>query len=509
MNRWLAGAGIAVILAAAVLYAVLRINAPGPPAEAAVRLVPAEALAYVHLSTDPDRAQDREFLRRLGTFPAVRALRDRLTAGVGRDFDLVRDVRPWLGDEAAIALLDSGDRAANTLVLLRVRDRRRADEFLRRAVGAQGSAPYRGVEIKRFGPVSATFVSGFMAVGQDESVRAAIDRSQNRGPALDTAPGYRRATVGRARARSLDLYLAPDGVRRVLRPAGGFVGALGGLLDHDKLLGVAASAAHHDDGVRMRVRQSRSAGRGVGFRTELLDEVPRAAAGYAGLRGLDAVGRLFAPATAKALRRPLDGALRSAALDLDRDVLRPLRGEVAVSLTPGLPVPTFTLVAKTADERRTREALARLQQPLGELLAPPVEKDAPQPGFEQREVSGTTVFALRITPGVELSYAVAKGLLVVSTQADGVARVLGERASLREAEAFERAVGEVPDTAEAILFLDVGQLLSLAEQAGLTGDPAFQGVRDDLRRLRTAGTLVQADPDHPTDSTAEIFLELP
>jgi hypothetical protein len=48
----------------------------------------------------------------------------------------------------------------------------------------------------------------------------------------------------------------------------------------------------------------------------------------------------------------------------------------------------------------------------------------------------------------------------------------------------------------------------LGERTGLKAlsSPA---ARDDLGRIRAAGAVVKEDADEPTDTTAELFLEIP
>jgi hypothetical protein len=69
-------------------------------------------------------------------------------------------------------------------------------------------------------------------------------------------------------------------------------------------------------------------------------------------------------------------------------------------------------------------------------------------------------------------------------------------------------VGEVPESAESVLFLDLRQLLALGDETGLTTIPGLATARDDLRRVRAAGAVVRQDPDHPSDTTAELFLTI-
>ena len=74
---------------------------------------------------------------------------------------------------------------------------------------------------------------------------------------------------------------------------------------------------------------------------------------------------------------------------------------------------------------------------------------------------------------------------------------------------FEATIGRAPDRAESLVFIDLRQLLALGEQTGLTAIPGFATARDDLRRVGAAGAVVTEDPAHPSDTNAELFLEIP
>ena len=67
----------------------------------------------------------------------------------------------------------------------------------------------------------------------------------------------------------------------------------------------------------------------------------------------------------------------------------------------------------------------------------------------------------------------------------------------------------MPAEADSLVFLDLRQLLALGEQTGLTAIPGLATARDDLRRVRAAGAVVTEDPAHPSDTTAELFLQIP
>lgn len=467
-------------LVAALAVALLVLRGPAAPADEAVALVPGEALAYVHLSTDEGRDDDERLLATLRKLPAFANLRGSVERLFGRAFDFERDVRPWLGDEVGIALLDSGGPAANVLTLLAVRDEPKAQGLLTRAAGASAGVEHRGVVVRRFGGVAVAFVERFMAVGQEAAVKAAIDRSKGAGRPLRRAGEL-------PEARSLDAWIAPGGVRRVLRPQSGLLGALGRLLDSPALRGVALAVSAEEDGLRGHVRIARrTAPADRSFEPELIGRVPGDAAMYLGLGSLQDVAPLLSSA---------------ASLDLST-ALDPLQGEVAFSVTPALPVPEVTLITRTRDEAATREDLGRL---LGEIASriQPGEGPGQVPSIETRRIAGAQASVLVLGPDAELLFAVAGGRVVVSTSAAGIERALDGGRSLRDA---ERLHTKLPDEAEALTFLDLAQLLSLGDQVGLAGSQALDAVRDDLRRIRTVSAMAQREG---TDTTAELFFEIP
>ena len=147
---------------------------------------------------------------------------------------------------------------------------------------------------------------------------------------------------------------------------------------------------------------------------------PRDAAGFLALPGLDAMAALAERAGGAALLAGLEQALPPAAgLELD-DLLAPLDGEAALTVTAGRGrARSFTLTARTRDEASTRESLARLQGPVSERLG-----GGP---FAQRELRGADAFTLRVTPELEPSYAVSKGAVVASTASSGLEQLASAR----------------------------------------------------------------------------------
>jgi hypothetical protein len=367
-------AAVAVLALAAGLVCARRGGEAAAP-DTAARLVPADALAYVHLSTDPDRVADARLARYAAALPSVARLRDQVVAAVSpRAFDLERDVRPWLGDELAYAAVSPVD----SVVLAAVADRPGAEALVARVGNLSGAERYRGVRVLIAGPTALAFAGDFLAVGTEAAVRAVIDLEQGDGERLSDLPAYRRAMAGRPQARSLDAYASAAGVRQVLAPRDGLPGALGALLDRPGLTAVGASLSAEPRGVRARVRLAGGAPRDAAFEPVLLERVPERAAAYAGLRSALRLSRVLGRLGAQdALDRFTEALAAEAGIDFERDVLAPLSGELAIAVTgaaddpagTGGGAPVLTLKARTAEPRRTGAALARLQEPIARRLA--------------------------------------------------------------------------------------------------------------------------------------------
>lgn len=523
-RRAVAGALGALAAVIAVIVVVVLTGGAGagaaPPAAGALRLIPADALIEVHVSTDQSRAATRHALKLLGRLPAVAGVRDtllrRLAAGHPR-FDFDRDVRPWLGRDAALALLQAPGATANSLVVVDVARPARARAFLAQ-VPSSGTTAYQGVPITTRGASATAFVSHYLVVGPPPGVRAAIDASAGRAPSLAGSATYRRAASGLPGGRFADGYLSAQGVRRLLRPQGGAIGAAGALLDQPGLRGSVLALSAGGTSASLRVRSVLTAGAGrrrpALFAPALAADVPAGTTAYLGTADLGgSLGALLQASSAgtaagQQLTQTLARIRRDlarAGLDFSRDILPLLRGEVALWLAPAAPVPALTLVARAPDQSRTRAAMANLQIPLARLFAPPGQGAALTATFAQRSVDGAEVFSLPIAPAAEFDYAVFDGKLVVSTGLAGIRAVRRGGKSIVGSAPFHATLGDRPKRLSSLLFLDSDQLLRLGERIGLTQSQAYMALRPDLASVRAIGAVTSAGE---TDSTTEINVSI-
>jgi hypothetical protein len=498
--RTLAALGAAVLLVA---LAVVVLGGgddrdDAPPAAEATRLVPADALVYLHLSTDTGREGTKEAEALARRFPGFERIRSDLITRLTAPSCGVRasDLR---GDEAALALLDTGSgTTAGSLVILDTgRDRR--DNERDRTCGA----------------VQTARIGRFLVVGQPQTLQIARNLARGKGRTLADAQRYRRLTGQLPRARVLDGWVSQDGVRRLLQPQGGLLGGAGTLLDQPGLVGAAVGLTAAKDGARLTVRTALDPRRKRTttfrpFAPRRQEDVPDGALAYLGVSGLSSgLQRVLSVAGAGSgaafaglgplLERAREQLGKQVGASLQKDLLDLFRGEVGLSLTPGLPAPTLTITVAVRDEDATARTLRALERPLAKILAP-------SGGTTPTWTRAGGIASLRLAAGIELHYALDEGRLIVATRRSGVQAVQRGGEPLTATEPWRRTLGTAPTSVSSLLFLDLSQLLRLAEQTGLNDSSAYRSVRADLGKVRAVGARSTADAD---ETTAEILLSIP
>jgi uncharacterized protein DUF3352 len=519
--------------AAVVLVLALALSGGGAaeqaPATGAAAIVPGDALAYIHVSIDRGRPAVKRALALAQRFPdyqlfsAAVVTRLGAIAGGAANVDFARDVRPWLGKEVALALLNTPTTTAGSVIVLDVGDGRRATAFVTRN-GASAAPAYRGTKLYRYpGGTELAFVSHYLVVGQDAGVRAAIDVAAGATASLQANPGYRRAAGGEPPDRVIDAYASAAGVRRLLAAQGGLVGALGVLLYQPALTAVTISLSAVSGGARLLVHSALDPslvhlGGSAGlFSPSLQSVIPAGSMLMLDVTGLERIAPRVLSAGAAGgvasrigpLLHRLGAALASEGVNV-QNVISLFHGETAVAIVParkaGVASPALVIVARTHDEAATRAALAALELPLAQLFPPASSGPGQAPLFNDRVVEGITVHQLAVASGLEIDYAVFDGLVVVSTSVNGITEVASHAHRLVDDAAYRATLGAHPQRLTSLLFLDFSQLLSLGEQTGLTQSARYRALAPDLRRIRAVGL---DSTSGEADSTAELLLKIP
>jgi hypothetical protein len=492
----------------------------GAPVDTAAYLVPEEALAYAHLSVEPDSKQWRDATRLARGFPQLTQARDRFLRGLtvrGGGIDLEKEVYPWIADEAALALLPGEGGRARSLILLEVSDRELAEQFLARAVGRTRRSAHSGTEIRSYGGLATAFVGDFLVIGQPANVRTAIDTRQRTQPALSASPPFIRSRAMLPdEDRLLFGYGTREGLRRVLRTQPGVFGRLARLADDPDLLGASVGARPEEDGLwvdyagalrRDALRSSTQPDQA--FVPELHEVVPEDAVAFLDMHGanrlFDTVNEIAGGGT------QLSDLLGGLGFELSgsggRDIRRALQPlldkEAALFLSPSGRSPLLTLVI---DDFRSADAATMIEQ-LQPLIARVVERPASGqvPFFEPTRVGGRDAVTLAISPSVKLTFSAFGGRAVISTAPAGIRKLAQRRSRIADNEFFRAGTEGRLERVTSVLFLDLEQFFALGEQAGLQASASFRAFRSALSQVSTVSAVTSSTR---AGKTATIFIEV-
>jgi hypothetical protein len=532
-RRAAAAVGLLGVAAIVALVAVLltggggNATGAGGGAGGPAAVIPADALAYVDLTIDrrePAVTQALEVARRLPDFPVLAAAAVSRLGGVlggGRSVNFSGDVSPWLGGHAALALLDTATSTAGALVVVSVTDQERARSFLR-SVGATAHGSYRGGSLF-VAPAGSelALVGGDLVIGQDASVRAAIDVAAGATPSLARSRVYRRAVAGQGGGSVLDAYASSAGVRRVLADQSGILGAVGTLLSQPALQGVAISLTPTQKGASIRIHSAldptlakvgSGASASPAFTPSLPGLMPAGSSLLLDVADLDKVAPQVLNAGSAAglaggigpLLSRLGSALRSEGVNVS-DLVSIFRREAALAIIGSGQAQTLVIVARTSNETRTERELAALEAPLAQLFTTRGKSQKSVPVFNDRQVAGVTAHQLQLATGFQLDYAVFHGLVVISTSLEGIQDVAGQSRTLAHDSTFGAVLGTVSRPVTSLVFANVAALVGAGQSTGAATGSLTARLLPDLQRITGVGlTSTRGASDSTTQVTVAV-----
>jgi hypothetical protein len=520
-----------------VLYLIIKfLPVPGVPCQVSaakecapsndtIAYVPANAALYAHLTVNSDSHQ-WELARDLGDeLPNFTALLQSDTSALGgpagTPLNISQQVLPWVKDDLALLRVPGPKGTTPETYIAGVGDSAKANQF---AASLSAGGPAKPVKV---GDVSmsvypngvATARSGDQLLfGNAGAVGAALAAKEGQQPglegsdqdeALDQLPDVRFAEV----------YLSRAGVQRFLPPTATGASQLDTFVDYGATSGMAAGARVRDDGVqvnlvseldpRLEQRSPTVFASLPRFEPGLAEEAGPRALGYIGVGELGpAINNALATAGASA--QGLAGSLRGLAQRLQKeagvdplsDLLPALGGQAALVAEPTAAAPYASLIVDDVDEEKAGAALAALQGPLLRALS---SRGSQVPSFRTREVDGVPVHSVQVSPSIDLSYAIFDGKLVISTQPQGISQVRSSGDDLAGTDAFEDATTRLPDRVSALVFLNLDEVLGLAQQAGLAENPLYASLSEDISRIGSLGLAVRGSDDQ---LQSELFLAI-
>jgi Protein of unknown function (DUF3352) len=523
--------GLAVgVLAALLLVAFVAVPAlpcqfPGgdvcPPSDDAIHLVPDDALAYVHVNVNPDTEQykeARDVAARIPTLAGQAAdqlLLSRVPGPHGSPPDFQRDIAPWFGGQAALAVVPAGAKAAEEVQLLQVKDDAAAKKFAASvASGTPKTSDHRNVSVSvdRHGLATA-IVDGFLVIGADSGVRAVID-AQSGAPGTGSLADDAKARAARdalPAARLADVYLSPDGIAKLVGNPRGPLATLDAAVDPTASDGVAMALVADDQGIDVAIRSELNEARAKAqpgffaafpqFEPTLTDSLPAGSLAYAGiadpghaLASLLAQASANQPGLAAGVAALVQRVKQLGNVDLETELLPSLGNEAAFALQPGASgngIPYLEFLSSGIDAQRADRALASLQGPIADALN---ASTGQAPSFSQSKVDGVTAHSVQVSPTVNLTYAIADTVLLIATDPAAVKQLAGDQPPLAGDGPFKEATEGLPTSVSLLAYLNLGGLITLGEQAGLAQDPAYQTFAPEIRKLQALGLSVQESP---------------
>jgi hypothetical protein len=522
----------ALLVVAFVAVPALPCQAPGgdvcPPSDDAIHLVPDDALGYLHVNLDPDSEQyekAREVAERIPTIAdqVTSRLLARVPGPGGQPPDFASDIGPWFGGQAALAIVPAGGRAAEEVQLLQVKDDDAAKEFAGSiATGTPQTTDYRDVPVSvdRRGLATA-LVGGFLAIGRESGVRDVIDAQSGASGtgSLADEPAARAARDALPDDRLGDAYLSPDGIDRLVGNPRGPLATLDAAVDPTASEGVAMALVASDAGIELDIRSELDEARAKAqpgffaafpsFEPTLADSLPSDSLAYVGMAdpGSTLVSLIEqASADQPGLAAGVAGLVKQVKqlgrVDLETDLLPSLGGEAAFALQPApggggknlVPTagtPYLEFLSSGIDAERAGPALAGLQAPIADALNP---SSGQAPTFSQHKSGGVTAHSVRLSPTVDLTYAIAGSVLLIATDPVAVKQLTDESGGLADDDLFKEATAGLPDSVSLLSYFNLDGLLTLGEQAGLAQDPAYEAFAPELRKLRALGLAVRQSP---------------
>jgi hypothetical protein len=530
-RRLVVALGTAVVLIVVLAAAVpsLPCEFPGgdscPPSDDAEELVPADAVVYAHVDLDRDSEQYERAADVAASLPTItgeiaRRAFDLVPGPGGGPPSFARDIEPWVGDEAALAVLPGGEgEFGSQVVLLEIGDPEGATRFARQvASGPSKVDTYREVEVSVDERGLATAqLEGFLVIAGEAFLRSVIDTQSGREgtESLADDENASRARDELPDHRFAEAYLSPDGARSLATP-NGELGQLSPLISPEATRGTAASLAADEGELELAVRSVLDPDRVRSrpgffaafspFDPTLDGRLSADALAYLGMgdpegavKALLAQASAAAPGIASGFEDLAEDLRRTDEIDISKEFLPALGDEAAFALEPRIsasesdPTPYLQFIADDVDPERARKALASLQRPIADAINPQIGLQAPT--FEETDVEGVGARILRVSPAVELTYAVLDDLATVATSPDGIARLATGDGGLTDSERFERATDGMTDDPSLFGYFNLSELVAVGERLGLAEDPVYATFAVEFRALDSLGLAISSSED--------------
>jgi hypothetical protein len=480
------------MMAGVVVVGYLLIFAASP--DRASRAIPADATVYATLYLQPSTGQKMNLAALLGHVPGLadptsldqklHEIAARLLGEAGLDYEA--DLRPWLGNQLAMAVeLDGTDpSAAHVIALVAVKDPALAGEALDRIAAdhqlSGETESYKGVEVITYPDGAWALLDDLLVLGNDAAgVKAALDADANRAPSLADDQGFlaamRRVPADHLASMYVNLRGLPGATAAQM---GGYTDASLALVVEQNGLRITGNAPFDADSAPAGAREAFAL---ASEPSSLADWMPDDTQAELVVFGISQTLRAAEeqlgadPATADAADA-IDQLRAVAAIglgiNLDDDLLPLFDREAAVAvggLQGGSSMLAGQLLLRPSDADAAAAALDRMRDAL----------QAHGATVDESQADGVTITTVDVPDFGAISYAMRDGVIVAGLDADSVGAALSAASdgSTLGASARYRSAWELAGAHGGNEFwVDVASAMDAAgADLGVTGD-----VRDIL-----------------------------
>lgn len=474
----------------------------------AATLAPANSGFYVNIYLQPSTGQQMNLSGLIGRLPGfadeasldakVDLVVQNLLSGSGIDY--VSGVKPWLGNQVAIAGWPAGDDPSQTevVVIAEVKDREAADaavaEFLADGGASFSAENYAGVDLQVADGSAYGFVDDMLVIGTGaDGLHAVVDASGDAASLADQAE-FRATMDALAPDHLASAYIDLASIAEsagVGDQFGSFSTASAVLVAERDGLRVSGSAPFDIAAAAPSALDRFALG---GEPSSLVDWMPPGTLAEVVVFGLrqtlvDAEAAIGASPGGQEFTSTLDTFRAIAAftlgIDIDADVLPLLDREVAVAVT-GLDgtLPSGQLLLRPDDPAAALAALDRIAERLSAVGGTSRTED----------LDGTGVTVLTIPDIGEVTYAMVDDIIILGLGTEDVAAALfahDSGDSLGGTDAYARTFEVAGTRAGTEAYVDIGALVEfMGDGVELTDD-----MRDILLQIGTFGLTVPSRDD--------------
>jgi Protein of unknown function (DUF3352) len=423
----------------------------------AASIVPAEAAVYVSGNTDFESEEWQQAEALVRKFPdgerAIGKLLEELEAEEGLSFE--EDVKPALGPEVALVVLDVTQEDAAFVGLTQPRDQAKFEELL--ATGDE--------------PAVSEQVDGW-TVFSDKQESIDTFKAARGGETLADSDAYDETMDG-LEDGVVSVYVNGEAFRTLAETSPDYSqGDLEALLPGGKIPSLGAVLRAEDDGARLDgtavfggdLEESGLAA--ASYEAELPGVVPSGVLVYLSFNDFERQLSALRDSLAQ-LQPEFESQLGMAegvlGVSLEEDIGPLFAGENALYMRRGSPIPEITLLTEVEDEERAVATLDDLVAGLGAFA------DLPEP--ETTEVAGLQVRDLQVAPFVSIFYGAFDGRLVVTTSRQGIVDLREDGDRFAEDDGFQEAKDKagLPDETSGWGYVNLADALPLLfDYAGLS-----------------------------------------